>query len=123
MVEKKNNKFKNKFNNNNKFNNKNKFNNNNNLYLKKNNNRFKKNKKKFQQYSKNNNKFNNNLYLKLVNYNRQKQKKKEKPKLTNYLYRTRKLKKGIFLKKPAYKDILYPFTLNLKLINEYLKKK
>ena len=29
----------------------------------------------------------------------------------------------MFFKKPTYKSILYPFHLNLKLINEYLKKK
>ena len=29
----------------------------------------------------------------------------------------------MFFKKPSYKSILYPFHLNLKLINEYLKKK
>ena len=34
-----------------------------------------------------------------------------------------KLKKGVFLKKPSFNDIIYPFSLNLKLINEYLKKK
>ncbi len=42
---------------------------------------------------------------------------------TTYLYKNKKLKKGVFLKKPTYKKILYPFFLNLKLVNEYLKKK
>ena len=41
----------------------------------------------------------------------------------NYLYKSHKLKKGIFLKKPKFNEILYPFFLNLKLVNEYLKKK
>lgn len=50
-------------------------------------------------------------------------KKKEKPKITNYLHTRKKLKKGIFFKKPVFNDIIYPFFLNLKLIDEYLKKK
>jgi hypothetical protein len=49
--------------------------------------------------------------------------KKNTPKFTNYLHTNKKLKQGIFLKKPAFNDIIYPFFLNLKLINEYLKKK
>jgi len=53
----------------------------------------------------------------------QKKKQPEKPKITNYLYVHKKLKKGVFLKKPSFNDIIYPFSLNLKLINEYLKKK
>ncbi len=49
--------------------------------------------------------------------------KKKKPKITNYLHVNQKLKQGIFLKKPSFNEIIYPFSLNLKLINEYLKKK
>ena len=41
----------------------------------------------------------------------------------NYLYKNKKLKKSIFLKKPKLNEILYPFFLNLKLIKQYLKKK
>jgi len=68
----------------------------------------------------------NNKYYKKKNFNNniiQKKKKPEKPKITNYLYVHKKLKKGVFLKKPSFNDIIYPFSLNLKLINEYLKKK
>jgi hypothetical protein len=79
---------------------------------------------------KKNNNFNqqfNNKYYKKKTYNNnniiQKKKQPEKPKITNYLYVHKKLKKGVFLKKPSFNDIIYPFSLNLKLINEYLKKK
>jgi hypothetical protein len=79
---------------------------------------------------KKNNNFNqqfNNKYYKKKTYNNnniiQKKKQSEKPKITNYLYVHKKLKKGVFLKKPSFNDIIYPFSLNLKLINEYLKKK
>jgi hypothetical protein len=69
----------------------------------------------------------NNKYYKKKTYNNnnaiQKKKQPEKPKITNYLYINKKLKKGVFLKKPSFNDIIYPFSLNLKLINEYLKKK
>ena len=69
----------------------------------------------------------NNKYFKKKTYNNnniiQKKKQPEKPKITNYLYVHKKLKKGVFLKKPSFNDIIYPFSLNLKLINEYLKKK
>jgi hypothetical protein len=68
----------------------------------------------------------NNKYYKKKTYNNniiQKKKQPEKPKITNYLYVHKKLKKGVFLKKPSFNDIIYPFSLNLKLINEYLKKK
>jgi hypothetical protein len=78
----------------------------------------KKNKKLNQQFNNKNYKnkiYNNNLI--------QKKKQPEKPKITNYLYVHKKLKKGVFLKKPSFNDIIYPFYLNLKLINEYLKKK
>ena len=66
-----------------------------------------------------------NKYYKKKPYNNliQKKKQPEKPKIKNYLYVHKKLKKGVFLKKPSFNDIIYPFSLNLKLINEYLKKK
>nr|YP_010117973.1 ymf100 [Phytophthora heveae]QPN53945.1 ymf100 [Phytophthora heveae] len=51
------------------------------------------------------------------------EKKPTKPLMTAYLHRNKKTKMGIFLKEPTFKTILYPFYLNLKLINEYLKKK
>nr|YP_010394065.1 Ymf100 [Peronospora belbahrii]DAZ88073.1 TPA_asm: Ymf100 [Peronospora belbahrii] len=49
--------------------------------------------------------------------------KPSKPLTTAYLHRNKKKKIGIFFKKPSFRTILYPFHLNLKLINEYLKKK
>ncbi len=64
---------------------------------------------------------NNSLYLKNIA-----EKKEKKIKINNqnyYLYKNKKLKKGVFLKKPKFNEIMYPFFLNLKLINEYLKKK
>lgn len=54
------------------------------------------------------------------------EKKEKKIKINNqkhYLYKNKKLKKGIFLKKPKFNEIMYPFLFNLKLVNEYLKKK
>ena len=51
------------------------------------------------------------------------EKKPEKPLITDYLHRNKKIKTGIFFKKPTLKTTLYPFHLNLKLVNEYLKKK
>jgi ribosomal protein S4 len=41
----------------------------------------------------------------------------------NYLEYNNLLKIGIFLRKPFFNEIEYPFSLNLKLIDEYLKKK
>nr|YP_010395020.1 Ymf100 [Phytopythium vexans]YP_010395072.1 Ymf100 [Phytopythium vexans]DAZ89457.1 TPA_asm: Ymf100 [Phytopythium vexans]DAZ89509.1 TPA_asm: Ymf100 [Phytopythium vexans] len=83
---------------------------------------FSKKKIKYNNTQKNkNNKFKNNFFFKKNTY--KKKKKLQKLKTTNYLYIYPKIKKGIFLKKPSYNDILYPFNLNLKLINEYLKKK
>nr|YP_010508082.1 hypothetical protein OF336_mgp05 [Phytophthora gonapodyides]UXG56422.1 hypothetical protein [Phytophthora gonapodyides] len=84
-----------------------------------------------QQYNKKNNKFSyfykksnrssyknkNNIYYLLG------EKKPTKPLITSYLHRNKKIKTGIFFKEPTFKTILYPFHLNLKLINEYLKKK
>ncbi len=64
---------------------------------------------------------NNSLYLKNIA-----EKKDKKIKINNqnyYLYKNKKLKKGVFLKKPKFNEIMYPFFLNLKLVNEYLKKK
>ena len=52
------------------------------------------------------------------------EKRPEKPLMAECLYRLRKKKKiGIFFKTPSFKHIAYPFYLNLKLVNEYLKKK
>jgi hypothetical protein len=48
--------------------------------------------------------------------------KKKTPKLVNHLHLNKKLKQGIFLKKPCFNEIKYPFYLNLKLIQEYIKK-
>jgi len=80
-----------------------------------------------QQFNNKNNNYtySNKKYTKYKSYIgfNQKEKKPEKPKITAYLYKNKKLKKGIFFKKPTFNDILYPFPLNLKLINEYLKKK
>lgn len=59
----------------------------------------------------------------IINQKFYKKKIKKKKIITNYLYKNQNLKKGIFLKKPTLKEILYPFYLNLKLVNEYLKKK
>jgi hypothetical protein len=47
----------------------------------------------------------------------------KKLQITKYLYRNKKLKKGIFLKEPSLNDIKYPIKFNFKLINEFLKKK
>nr|YP_001165377.1 orf100 [Phytophthora ramorum]ABG54128.1 orf100 [Phytophthora ramorum]ACD46644.1 Ymf100 [Phytophthora ramorum] len=51
------------------------------------------------------------------------EKKPLKPLTTTYLHRNKKIKTGIFFKEPTFKTILYPFYLNLNLVNEYLKKK
>ena len=40
-----------------------------------------------------------------------------------YLYLNKKLKEAVILKKPSFSEIKYPFNLNLKLVNEYYKKK
>ena len=82
-----------------------------------------KNKKRFNKFNKNSqlknkkrfNKFNKVIRITLL--------KKKKPKTTNYLHSNKKLKQGIFLKKPSFNEIIYPFPLNITLINEYLKKK
>ena len=63
----------------------------------------------------------NSLYLK--NIEKKTEDKTKKINQNNYLYKNKNLKKGIFLKKPKFNEILYPFFLNMKLINAYLKKK
>ena len=76
-------------------------------------------KKNFKKYTK---KYTKKKYS--LNINKQENSKKNiYISFTNYLHRNKKLKEGIFLKKPSFKKIIYPFSLNLKLINEYLKKK
>nr|YP_010394498.1 Ymf100 [Phytophthora pinifolia]DAZ88545.1 TPA_asm: Ymf100 [Phytophthora pinifolia] len=79
----------------------------------------KKKNNKFSYFYKRNNKFSykNNIYYLLG------EKKPLKPLITAYLHRNKKKKTGIFFKEPTFKTILYPFHLNLKLIDEYLKKK
>ena len=74
---------------------------------------------KYPYFYKKNKKFldKNNIYYLLG------EKKPSKPLITEYLHRIKKKRTGIFFKKPSLKNILYPFHLNLKLINEYLKKK
>nr|YP_009420760.1 hypothetical protein [Phytophthora nicotianae]ASO76768.1 hypothetical protein [Phytophthora nicotianae] len=69
-----------------------------------------KNKKNFQK----NNKFNKQQFN---------QKNNKYPYFYKKFNRNKKIKTGIFFKEPTFKTILYPFYLNLKLINEYLKKK
>nr|YP_009729768.1 hypothetical protein [Plasmopara viticola]QHW07507.1 hypothetical protein [Plasmopara viticola] len=97
----------------------------------------KKNKKTFQQNKKPNKQYFNFKnykkypYKKKGNYSSYKksiyyilgEKKPSKPLITAYLHRNKKIKTGIFFKKPTLKTTLYPFHLNLKLVNEYLKKK
>lgn len=61
--------------------------------------------------------------LNLRNITEKNEKKPNKNSQNNYLYKNKKLKKGVFLKKPKFNEIMYPFFLNLKLVNEYLKKK
>ena len=69
------------------------------------------------------------FHKKFKNYNEYRKMKrlealrKKAPKSTNYLHFNKKLKQGIFLKKPYFDEIKYPFFLNLKLVNEYIKKK
>nr|YP_010394968.1 Ymf100 [Phytophthora x alni]DAZ89405.1 TPA_asm: Ymf100 [Phytophthora x alni] len=82
---------------------------------------FKKKNNKYPYSFKRNNKYSyknkNNIYYLLG------EKRPSKPLTTTYLHRNKKIKTGIFFKQPTFKGILYPFYLNLKLINEYLKKK
>ena len=80
---------------------------------------FNQKKKKYPYFYKKSKKFlhKNNIYYLLG------EKKPSKPLITGYLHRIKKKRIGIFFKKPSFKNILYPFHLNLKLINEYLKKK
>nr|YP_010394377.1 Ymf100 [Phytophthora kernoviae]UXG56230.1 hypothetical protein [Phytophthora kernoviae]DAZ88385.1 TPA_asm: Ymf100 [Phytophthora kernoviae]DAZ88818.1 TPA_asm: Ymf100 [Phytophthora kernoviae] len=87
--------------------------------------------KNTKQHFKKNNKNYSNSHLYFSQYKTKKfniyyylgKKKPLKPLTTSYLQRNRKLKTGIFFKEPSFKNILYPFNLNLKLINEFLKKK
>nr|YP_010508043.1 hypothetical protein OF160_mgp09 [Phytophthora clandestina]UXG56385.1 hypothetical protein [Phytophthora clandestina] len=76
-----------------------------------------KNSYSYKKYNKNSYKNKNNIYYILG------EKRPSKPLTTAYLHRNKKIKTGIFFKKPTFKTVLYPFYLNLKLINEYLKKK
>jgi hypothetical protein len=64
-----------------------------------------------------------NFIYKKKNFIEKEEKKINKNNQNYYLYKNKKLKKGIFLKKPKFNEIMYPFFLNLKLVNEYLKKK
>nr|YP_010394299.1 Ymf100 [Phytophthora cryptogea]DAZ88307.1 TPA_asm: Ymf100 [Phytophthora cryptogea] len=94
---------------------------------------FQKNKKfNKQHFNKKNNKYpypykKNNKYSSYKNKNNiyylLGEKKPLKPLTTAYLHKNKKIKTGIFFKEPTLKTVLYPFYLNLKLINEYLKKK
>lgn len=52
-----------------------------------------------------------------------KEKKKKKKSKIKYLYYNKRLKQGVFLKTPTYKELSYPFSFNLKLISQYLYKK
>nr|YP_010394537.1 Ymf100 [Phytophthora pluvialis]UXG56192.1 hypothetical protein [Phytophthora pluvialis]DAZ88584.1 TPA_asm: Ymf100 [Phytophthora pluvialis]DAZ88974.1 TPA_asm: Ymf100 [Phytophthora pluvialis] len=90
----------------------------------------KKNKFNKQFYQKKNNRYsyqkkNNRYFYQKKNsiYYLLGEKKPLKPLITSYLHKNKKIKTGIFFKEPTFKTILYPFYLNLKLINEYLKKK
>jgi len=71
----------------------------------------------------NNKKINKKFIYKKNNFLDNKTIQKKKINKNNYLYKNKKLKKSVFLKKPKFNEILYPFFLNLKLVNEYLKKK
>ena len=72
---------------------------------------------------KNNKKKNNNNFLTYLKNKKEKKEKLKKIQITNYLYTNKKLKKGIFFKKPSFNEIKYPIQFNFKLINEFLKKK
>jgi hypothetical protein len=48
--------------------------------------------------------------------------KKNEDKISNYLIINKKIRKGVFLKKPTYREVMYPVYLNLKLVNEFLKR-
>lgn len=65
---------------------------------------------------------NNNNYLTYLKNKKNKEEKLKKNQITNYLYINKKLKKGIFFKKPSFNEIKYPIKFNFKLINEFLKK-
>ena len=71
----------------------------------------------------NNKKINKKFIYKKNNFLDNKTIPEKKINKNNYLYKNKKLKRGIFLKKPTLYEILYPVFLNLKLIKQYLKKK
>ena len=62
-------------------------------------------------------------YKEYLKFKRLEIRKEKTPKLVNYLHLNKKLKQGVFLKKPNFNEIKYPFFLNFKLINEFIKKK
>lgn len=69
--------------------------------------------------------FSQNYILKkgdIISFHDFKTKKREIIKVP-YIEYNRYLKKGVFLNIPSFNQIKYPFFLNLKLIDEYLKKK
>lgn len=72
-----------------------------------------KTKKKFKSYSE---------FKEYLEYKRLLKEMQFKPKTTKYLYLNKKIKQGIFLKKPLFSEIKFPISLNLTLINEYIKK-
>ena len=87
----------------------------------------KKNKSKFNK-TKNINKSNQlnkkfKTYREYAEFRKLEARKEKTPKLTNYLHINKKSKQGVFLKQPCFNEIKYPFHLNLKLINEFVKKK
>jgi hypothetical protein len=68
----------------------------------------------------------NSVRKQLINERRRKKKNYyilKKIQNNHHLLKSEKLKKSIILKKPKFHEILYPFFLNLNLVNEYLKKK
>ncbi len=52
-----------------------------------------------------------------------KKKSAVKTRTSNYLYSSKRSKKGIILKKISFDNIIYPFSVDIKLITEFLKKK
>lgn len=68
-----------------------------------------------------NKKFKN--YKEYIKFKRLEARKEKTPKLTNYLHINKKSKQGVLLKIPCFNEIKYPFRINLKLINEFVKKK
>lgn len=65
-----------------------------------------------------------NEYIFSIKNNKVYMKKKQKKKSNiKYLYYNKKIKQGIFVKIPTYKELSYPFLFNFKLISQYLNKK